>query len=74
MGRFADAVIALREQADHADRATCVTRVGNARYIVSYRGQSYVLPLTIAERLRDGDAVMVLVRRGVPIVILGSVG
>ncbi len=74
MGRFAEAVIALREEADRADTATALRRVGRNTYVVSYRGQEYTLPSTIAERIRDGQTVGVLVRRGEPLSILGPRG
>lgn len=74
MGKFARAVIALAGTPDRADTATVLRRVARNTYVISYRGQEYTVPCTIAERVRDGASVGIMVRDGKPLSILGPRG
>jgi len=71
VGKFAAAVKALRRVPDQADTATALRRVGRNTYTIQYRGHEYTVPVTIAERIRDGQTVAVLVRDGKPLSVLG---
>lgn len=74
MGKFAQAVKALREEPDRADTATALRHVARNTYVISYRGQEYTVPATIGERIRDGQTVGILVRHRKPLSILGPQG
>lgn len=74
MGKFAEAVKALAGEPDRADTATAVRRVGRNIYVVSYLGHEYTVPATIAEKVRDGALVGIMVQDGKPLSILGPRG